>query len=145
MKIHCLSIQHRCFPIASRGSLGESPHFPLCLKHKVWVALTFEESYYYHTPATALLIIPQWTVAKIFAIVSWKSFRYDLSQIPADYTAEMTNGITRLDLIDRVPEELWTEVHSIVQEAVIKIFPKKKKCKKAKWSEEALQIAQKRS
>ena len=57
----------------------------------------------------------------------------------------MTNRLKGLDLIDRVPEELWTEVHDIVQEAVIKTIPKKKKCKKAKWlSEEALQIAEKR-
>ena len=57
----------------------------------------------------------------------------------------MTNQFKELDQIDRVPEELWTEVHDIVQEAVIKIIPKKKKCKKAKWlSEEALQIAVKR-
>ena len=56
----------------------------------------------------------------------------------------MTNRFKGLDLIDRVPEELWTEVHDIVQEAVIKIIPKKKKCKNAKWlSEEALQIAEK--
>ena len=58
---------------------------------------------------------------------------------------EVTNRFKGLDLIDRVPEELWTEVHNIVQEAVIKMIPKKKKCKKAKWlSEEALQIAVKR-
>ena len=58
---------------------------------------------------------------------------------------EVTNRFKGLDLIDRVPEELWTEVHDIVQEAVIKTIPKKKKCKKAKWlSEEALQIAVKR-
>ena len=57
----------------------------------------------------------------------------------------MTNRFKRLGLIDRVPEELWTEVHDIVQEAVIKTIPKKKKCKKAKWlSEEPLQIAEKR-
>ena len=57
----------------------------------------------------------------------------------------MTNRFKGLDLIDRVPEELWVEVHDIVQEAVIKIIPKKKKCKKAKWlSEKALQIAAKR-
>ena len=59
---------------------------------------------------------------------------------------EVTNRFKGLDLIDRVPEELWTEVHDIVQEAVIKTILKKKKCKKAKWfSEEALQIAEKRS
>ena len=62
-----------------------------------------------------------------------------------DCTVEVTNRFKRLDLIDRVPEELWTEVHDIVREAGIKTIPKKKKCKKAKWlSEEALQIAEKR-
>ena len=61
------------------------------------------------------------------------------------YTVEVTNGFKGLDLIDRVPEELWTEVPDILQEAVIKTVPKKKKCKKAKWlSEEALQITEKR-
>ena len=74
-----------------------------------------------------------------------KSFRYDLNQIPYDYTVEVRNRFKGLDLIDRVPEELWTEVHDIVQEAGIKTILKKKKCKKAKWlSEEALQIAEKR-
>ena len=69
-------------------------------------------------------------------------FRYDLNQIPYDYTVEVTNRFKGLDLIDRVPEELQTEVHDTVQEAVIKIIPKKKKSKKAKLlSEEALQIA----
>ena len=62
-----------------------------------------------------------------------RSFRYDLSQIPYDYTGEVTNRFKGLDLIDRVPDELWMEVHAIVQEAVIKTIPKKKKCKKAKW------------
>ena len=74
-----------------------------------------------------------------------RSFRYDLNQIPDDYTVEVTNRFKGLDLTDRVPEELWTEVHDIVQEAVIQTIPKKKKCKKAKWlSEEALQVAVKR-
>ena len=73
-----------------------------------------------------------------------RPFRYDLNQIPYDYTVEMRNRFKGLDL-DRVPDELWTEVHDIVQEAVIKTSPKKKKCKKAKWlSEEVLQIAEKR-
>ena len=68
--------------------------------------------------------------------------RYDLNQIPNDYTVEVRNRFKGLDLIDRVPEELWTEVCDIVQETGIKTIPKKKKCKKAKWlSEEALQIA----
>ena len=69
-------------------------------------------------------------------------FRYDLNQIPYDYIVEVTNGFKGLDLIDRVPEELWMEVRDIVQETGIKTIPQKKKCKKAKWlSEEALQIA----
>ena len=71
--------------------------------------------------------------------------RYDLNQIPYDYTVKVTNRFKELDLINRVPEELWTEVHDFVQEAVIKTIPKKKKCKKAKrLSEEALQIVEKR-
>ena len=72
-------------------------------------------------------------------------FRYDLNQSPYDYTVEATNRLKGLDLIDRVPDELWMEVHDIVQETGIKTIPKKKKCKKTKWlSEEALQIAVKR-
>ena len=74
-----------------------------------------------------------------------RPFTYDLNQIPYDYTVEVTNRYKGLDLIDRVPEELCIEVRDIVQEAVIKSIPKKKKCKKAKWlSEEGLQIAEKR-
>ena len=73
------------------------------------------------------------------------TFRYDLNQIPYDYTVEVRNRFKGLDLIDRVPDELWMEVRDIVQETGIKAIPKKKKCKKAKWlSEEALQIAVKR-
>ena len=72
-----------------------------------------------------------------------RAFRYELNQIPYDYTVEVRNRFKGLDLIDRVPEELWMEVHDIVQEAVIKTIPKKKKSKKAKWlSEEALQISE---
>ena len=74
-----------------------------------------------------------------------KPFRYDLNQIPYEYTVELTNRFEGLDLIDRVPEELWTEVRDFVQEAVIKTISRRKKCKNAKWlSEEALQIAGKR-
>ena len=74
-----------------------------------------------------------------------RPFRYDLNQIPYDYTAEVRNRFKGLDLTDRVPDELWTEVRDIVQETGIKSIPKKKKCKKTKWlSEEALQIALKR-
>ena len=72
-------------------------------------------------------------------------YRHDLRQIPYNYTVEVTNRFKELDLIDRVPDELWMEVRDIVQETGIKIIPKKKKCKKAKWlSDEALQIAEKR-
>ena len=72
-------------------------------------------------------------------------FRNDLNQSPYDYTMEVTNKLKVLDLIDRVPKELWTEVCDILQEAVIKTIPKKKKCKKAKWLfEEDLQIAEER-
>ena len=72
-------------------------------------------------------------------------FRYDLTQIPYDYTVEVRNRLKGLDLIDRVPDELWNEVHDIVQETGIKTISIEKKCKKAKWlSAEALQIAVKR-
>ena len=74
-----------------------------------------------------------------------RPFRYDLNQIPYNYTVEVTNRFKGLDLIHRVPEEIWTEVHDIVQEAGIKTIPRKKKCEKSKWlSEEALKIAVKR-
>ena len=74
-----------------------------------------------------------------------RRFRYDLNQIPYDYTEEVRKRFKGLDLIDRVPDELWLEVCDIVQETGIKIIPKKKKCKRAKWlSEEPLQIAVKR-
>ena len=74
-----------------------------------------------------------------------RPFRYDLNQIPYDYAVEVRNRFKGLDLIDRVPDELWMEVHDIVQETEIKTIPMEKKCKKAKWlSGEALQIAVKR-
>ena len=74
-----------------------------------------------------------------------RPFRYDISQIPYDYKVEVRNRFKGLDLIDRVPDELWMEVGDIVQETGIKTIPKKKKCKQAKWlSEEDLQIAVKR-
>ena len=75
-----------------------------------------------------------------------RPFRYDLNQIPYDYTVEVRNRLKGLDLIDRVPDELWNEDHDIVQETGIKTIPIEKKCKNAKWlSGEALQIAVKRS
>ena len=74
-----------------------------------------------------------------------RPYRYDVNQIPYDYTVEVRNRFKGLDLIDRVPDELWKEVRDIVQETRIKTIPMEKKCKKAKWqSEEALQIAVKR-
>ena len=70
---------------------------------------------------------------------------YGLNQIPYNYSVKVTNRFKGLDLIDRMPEELWMEAYYVVQEAVIKTTPKKKKCQMAKWlSEEALQIAEKR-
>ena len=72
-----------------------------------------------------------------------RPFRYDLNQISYDYTVEVMNRFTRLDLVDRVPEEIWMEVHNIVLEAVTKTIPKNKKCKMLKWlSEEALERAE---
>ena len=74
-----------------------------------------------------------------------RPFRYDPNQIPYDYTVKVTNRFKHLDLIDRVPDELWMEVHDIVQQTGMKTIPMEKKCKKAKWlSEEELQIAVKR-
>ena len=72
-----------------------------------------------------------------------RPFRFDLNQIPYDYKVEVTNRLKGLDLIDRVPEELWMEVHDIVQEEVNKTIPKKKRCKKAKWLSEAAAAAAK--
>ena len=77
--------------------------------------------------------------------ITTRPFRYDLNQIPYDYTVEVRNRFKGLDLIDREPDELWKEVRDIVQETGIKTIPMEKKCKKAKWlSEEALPIAVKR-
>ena len=74
-----------------------------------------------------------------------RSLRYDLNRSLMNYRVEVTNRFKGLDLVDTVPEELWAEIHNIVQEVVIKTIPKKKKFKKAKWlSEEALQIAEER-
>ena len=74
-----------------------------------------------------------------------RPFRYDINQIPYDYTVEVTNRFKGLDLIDRVPEELWADICDIVQEAVINTITKRKKSKKAKWlSEEGLKITEKR-
>ena len=95
-------------------------------------------------------IINSWIIAKFRLKLrkvgkTTRPFMYDLNQTPYDYTVEVTNSFKWLDLIDRMPKELWMEFHDIVQETEIKTIPKKKKCKKAKFlSEEALQIAEKR-
>ena len=74
-----------------------------------------------------------------------RPFRYELNQLPYDYTVKVGNRFKGLDLIDRLPDELWTEVRDIVQETRIETIPVEKKCKKEKWlSEEALQTAVKR-
>ena len=74
-----------------------------------------------------------------------RQFRYDLNQIRYDYTEEATNRFKALDVVDKVPEELWTKICTVVQEVVTKIIPRKNKCKMTKWlSEEALQIAKER-
>ena len=69
-----------------------------------------------------------------------RPFRYDLNQIPVDYTVEVRNRFKGLDLIDRVPDQLWNEVRDIVHETGIKTIPKKKKCKKAKWLSEEVKL-----
>ena len=73
---------------------------------------------------------------KLKKVKTTRLFRHDLNQIPYNYTVQVTNRFRGLDLIDTVPDELWMEVHDIVQETGIKTIPKKKKCKKAKWLSE---------
>ena len=74
-----------------------------------------------------------------------RPFRYDLNQIPYECTVKVTNRFKGLDLVDSMPEEIWMEVHNIIQEAVTKTSPKKKKCNKTKWlPEEDFQIAEER-
>ena len=84
-------------------------------------------------------------VIRLTSFLSIIPFRNDLNKIPYDYTVEVRNRFKGLDLMDRVPDELWMEVRDIVQETGIKTTPTKKKCKKAKWlSEETLHIAVRR-
>ena len=91
------------------------------------------------------LLIVKFTLKLKKIVKTTRPFRYDLNQIPYDYTVEVRNRFNGLDLIDRVPDELWNEVRDIVQKTGIKTIPMEKKCKKAKWlSEEALPIAVKR-
>ena len=91
------------------------------------------------------LLIAKFRLKLKKVVKNTRPFRYYLNQIPYDYTVEVTNRFKGLDLIDRVPEELWTKVRDIVQDSVIKTIAKKKKFKKGKWlSQEALKIAVKR-
>ena len=99
------------------------------MENKTWSQLWLRSS--------ALIAKFRLKLKKVWKIT--RSFRYDLNKIPYDYTVELMNRFKGLDLVDRVPEELRTEVHNIVQELVTKIILKKKKCNKAKWlSEEAV-------
>ena len=105
------------------------------MENKTWSQLWLRSS--------ALIAKFRLKLKKVWKIT--RSFRYDLNQTPYDYTVELMNKFKGLNLVDRVPKELWTEVHTIVQEVVTKTTPKKKICKEAKWlSEEALQTTEKR-
>ena len=107
------------------------------LSHCRWILYQLSHK---RSPPIAKLRLKLKKVGKITRL-----FRKDLSQILYNYTVEITNRFKALDLIDSIPEELWTEFCDFVQRAVIKTIPKEKKCKKATWlSEEALQIAKKR-
>ena len=79
------------------------------------------------------LLIAKFTLKQKKVGITIRPFRHDTNQIPCDYTVEMRNRFKGLDLTDRVPDELWTEIHDIVQETGIKTIPMEKKCKKAKW------------
>ena len=121
---------------SSSHFLGFFPHIPAIL-------ITSDSIFQSFMPESLLVLILNLKLKKVGKTT--RSFRYDLNQILCYYTVEVTNRFKGLDLIDRVPEELWTEVHDIAQEAVIKTIPKKKKRKKAKWlSDKVLQIAEKR-
>ena len=106
---------------------------------------TFDPSYIADCGSDHELLIAKFRLKLKKVGKTTRPFRYDLNQIPYDYTVEVRNRFKGLDLTDRVPDELWTEVRDLVQETGIEAIPKKKKCKIAKWlSEEALQIAVKR-
>ena len=110
-----------------------------CIAQKIIIKYKNKSKYVSNLHLNRFLLIAKFRLKLKKVGKTTRSFRYDLNQIPYDYTVEMTNRFKGLDLIDRVHEELLTEVRDIVQEAVIKTIPKKKKCKKAKWlSEEAL-------
>ena len=110
----------------------------------IWVITIFFVEFSFH-----LFLIASASITSLpflsFIVPILGSFRYDLNQIPYDYTVEVMNRFKALDLVDRVLEELWMDVPNTVQEAVTKTIPKKKKHKKAKWfSEEVLQIPEER-
>ena len=115
-----------------------------CIAQKIIIKYKNKSKYVSNLHLNRFLLIAKFRLKLKKVGKTTRSFRYDLNQIPYDYTVEMTNRFKGLDLIDRLHEELLTEVRDIVQEAVIKTIPKKKKCKKAKWlSEEALQTLRK--
>ena len=117
----------------SRWSILKSDRLCSCSKNKTWILLWLDQE----------LLIAKFRLKLKKVGKTTRPYRYDLNQIPYDYTVEVTNNHEIRS--DRVSEELWMEVHNTVQEAVTKIIPRKKKCKKAKWlSEEALQIAEER-
>ena len=116
-------------------------HFQGFFHHIPAVLVTSDSIFQSFMPKSLLVLILNLKLKKLGKTT--RSFRYDLNQIPYDYTVEVTNRFKGLDLRDRVPVELWMEVIDIAQETVIKIIPKKKKCEKAKWlSEMVLQIAE---
>ena len=106
-------------------------HFQGFFHHIPAVLVTSDSIFQSFMPKSLLVLILNLRLKKLGKTT--KSFRYDLNQIPYDYTVEVTNRFKGLDLRDRVPVELWMEVIDIAQEAVIKTTPKKNKCKKAKW------------
>ena len=129
-------ITEKGFLISPRYSLE------LCIQ---WVYLSFSPLLFFFFTAICKASSDNDFAFFVFLFLGDGSFKYDLNQIPYDYTVEVTNRFKGLDLIDRVLEELQTEVRDTVQETGIKAIPKEKKCKEAKWlSEEALQIAVKR-
>ena len=114
--------------------------YSLDLNFSLWSQDSFKTFKVYWGPKELLLL---WII--FINIYYVRPFRYDLNQIPYDYTVEVRSRFKGLDLIDRVPDELWMEIRDKVQETGIKTIPKKNKCRKAKWlSEEALQIAVKK-
>ena len=127
---------------------------PFCTVHEVlkarilkWLAIPFSSGPFcpHSVSGPHFILITKFRLKLKKAGKTTRPFRYDLNQIPYDYTVEGRNRFKGLDLIDRVPDELWNEVRNIVQEMGIKTIPMEKKCKKVKWlSGEALQTAVKR-